>query len=94
MAKLDAELGFGNGTIGKWDRYAPSSDKLQKVANYFEVSTDYLLGRESEDTDEIMELREQLRRQPGMRILFDASKSATKEQLESVAEMIKKWSKS
>lgn len=94
LAKLDAELGFGNGTIGKWDRYAPSSDKLQKVANYFEVSTDYLLGRESEDTDEIMELREQLRRQPGMRILFDASKSATKEQLESVAEMIKKWSKS
>ena len=93
LARLDAELGFGNGTIGKWDKAAPSSDKLQAVADYFSVSVDYLLGREDEETDEIMELREQLRRQPGMRILFDASKNATKEQLLAVAEMIEKWSK-
>lgn len=91
LAKLDAELGFGNGTIGKWDKSAPSSDKLQIVAEYFNVSVDYLLGRDGEETDEVMELREQLRRQPGMRILFDASKNATKEQLEAMAEMIKKW---
>ena len=45
FAKLESELGFGNGTIGKWDKYAPSSDKLQKVADYFDVSVDYLLGR-------------------------------------------------
>lgn len=93
LARVDADLGFGNGTIGKWDKSAPSSDKLQLVADYFEVSVDYLLGREETDNDEIMELREQLRRQPGMRILFDASKNATKEQLLAVAEMIEKWSK-
>lgn len=91
LSRLDAELGFGNGTIGKWDKSAPQSDKLQAVADYFDVSVDYLLGREDEETDEVMALREQLRRQPGMRILFDASRNATKEQLEAVAEMIKKW---
>lgn len=91
LPKLEMELGFGNGTIVKWNKSSPSADKLQKVADYFDVSIDYLLGREETDNDEIMELREQLRRQPGMRILFDASKNATTEQLESMAEMIRKW---
>lgn len=91
LPKLEAELGFGNGTIVKWDKSSPSADKLQKVADYFDVSVDYLLGRDDEDNDEVMALREQLRRQPGMRTLFEASRSATTEQLEAMAEMIKKW---
>ncbi len=43
---LEAALGFGNGTIVKWDRASPNTDKLLKVADFFHVSTDYLLGRE------------------------------------------------
>lgn len=46
LSKLDSMLGFGNGTIGKWSKNVPTADKLQKVADYFEVSVDYLLGRE------------------------------------------------
>lgn len=45
LAELERKLNFGNGTITKWDRRSPSSDKLTEVANYFDVSTDYLLGR-------------------------------------------------
>lgn len=45
FAKLERELGFGNGTLRNWDKSSPSVDKLQKVANYFKVSTDFLLGR-------------------------------------------------
>lgn len=36
------ELGFGTKTIYKWDKNSPSIDKLQKVAEYFQVSLDYL----------------------------------------------------
>ena len=43
---LESELGFGNGTIVKWDKASPNSEKLTKVADYFHVSVDYLLGRE------------------------------------------------
>lgn len=43
---LEAELGFGNGTIVRWDKSSPTAEKLQKVADYFHVSVDYLLGRE------------------------------------------------
>lgn len=44
IPKLEDELGFGGGTISKWKTSSPGSDKLVKVAIYFRVSTDYLLG--------------------------------------------------
>lgn len=46
IAKLESELGFGNSSIKKWERISsPSIDKIVKVAGYFDVSVDYLLGR-------------------------------------------------
>lgn len=47
MPALEAELGFGNGTIVKWDKASPNSEKLAKVADFFHVSVDYLLGRDA-----------------------------------------------
>lgn len=34
-------------SLYKWKTSMPSADKLEVVANYFDVSTDYLLGREN-----------------------------------------------
>ena len=45
VPKLEKELGFSNGSMYNWDKNSPSIDKLQKVADYLNVSTDYLLGR-------------------------------------------------
>ena len=47
LPALEAELGFGNGTIVKWDKASPNSEKLAKVADFFHVSVDYLLGRDA-----------------------------------------------
>ena len=44
IRELEHQLGFSNGAINKWKEKAPS-DKLEKVADYFGVTTDYLLGR-------------------------------------------------
>lgn len=44
IRELEKQLNFSNGAVNKWNSKAPS-DKLEKVANYFNVSTDYLLGR-------------------------------------------------
>lgn len=41
---LEREIGLGRGTIRNWDKNSPSIDKVQKVADYFNVSVDYLLG--------------------------------------------------
>lgn len=46
ITKLEADLGFGNSSIKKWEKVSsPSIDKVVKVAGYFDVSIDFLLGR-------------------------------------------------
>lgn len=50
IARLEQTLGISNGTIGKWDKATPSAKTAQKIANYFNVSVDYLLG----DSDEMI----------------------------------------
>lgn len=45
IAALERKIGLANGAIYKWDKSSPTIDKLSKVANYFNVSTDYLLGK-------------------------------------------------
>lgn len=45
LASLERKMDFGNGTIRRWAKTSPSSDKLAKVADFFGVTTDYLLNR-------------------------------------------------
>lgn len=47
IAELERKLNFSQGSIRKWDVSTPGVDKLDQVATYFDVSVDYLLGRES-----------------------------------------------
>ena len=42
---MERNLDFSNGSLRKWDTSTPSGDKIEKVADYFNVSVDYLLGR-------------------------------------------------
>lgn len=42
---LESELGFGRGTMYKWNKSSPNTDKLSAVADYFHVSIDWLLGK-------------------------------------------------
>lgn len=46
------ELSIGNGIIGKWRKglQKPSTDAIIKIAEYFHVSTDYLLLGDEGDT--------------------------------------------
>lgn len=44
IRRLEEELGFANGSLKQWKNSNPGADKLAKVAKYFNVSVDYLLG--------------------------------------------------
>lgn len=50
LSKLEQTLGFGNGSIYKWDTNSPSANKVIKVAQYFKVTTDYLLLEDTEES--------------------------------------------
>lgn len=43
IPKIEREFGFGNGSLYNWDKNSPSIDRLQKVAEYFNVSIDYIV---------------------------------------------------
>jgi len=51
ISKLEKELKFGNGTIHKWVKSYPSIDKIKKVADFFNVSIDFIIGRSSLSTE-------------------------------------------
>ncbi|GAB3062078.1 helix-turn-helix domain-containing protein [Salinicoccus sesuvii] len=46
VAELERRIELSNGQISKWGKQKPGIDKVSKVADYFDVSIDYLLGRE------------------------------------------------
>lgn len=51
VRELGNKLNIGPTTLYKWKSQTPKSDILIKVADYFNVSTDYLLGRSDDKYD-------------------------------------------
>ncbi|MBE6929410.1 MAG: helix-turn-helix transcriptional regulator [Clostridia bacterium] len=45
MARLERELGFAAGSICKWDSKIPSVERIARVADYFGVTLDAIIGR-------------------------------------------------
>lgn len=45
ITELSKILGFSNAAILKWENNIPSAEKISMVADYFNVSVDYLLDR-------------------------------------------------
>ena len=89
LPQLEQELGLGKGTISRWRNSSPNTEKLQKIADYFNVSMDYLLGREQylthkdeKDISKILEqTKEQLLSQEGL--MFDGD-PASPEAVDSI----------
>ncbi|MGF7407650.1 helix-turn-helix domain-containing protein [Lactococcus lactis] len=47
MNQIERELGYPRNTISSYKRQNPSTKRLDELAEYFNVSVDYLLGREN-----------------------------------------------
>lgn len=96
MNKLEETLGFGKGYISKLGITTPNTTKIQAIADYFNVSVDYLLKgdeelqekrtalttRDERDIEKILEqTRQQLESQEGL--MFDGD-PASPEAIESI----------
>lgn len=50
ISKLEKDLGFSNGYIGQLRKGVFPANRLDAIADYFGVTTDYLLGKEKAPT--------------------------------------------
>lgn len=47
LQQVADELGFSSNLFYRWQKSEPKAKDVAKVADYFHVSTDYLLGRDN-----------------------------------------------
>ncbi|HEL1808124.1 TPA: helix-turn-helix domain-containing protein [Streptococcus suis] len=45
LGSVEEDLGYGRNTLYKIKNSTPNAERLAEIADYFNVSTDYLLGR-------------------------------------------------
>ena len=87
IRQLERETGLADRTIGRWDTNMPSIDRVKKVAEYFGVTVDYLLGGENSQIsnsmdDELAEYLEMVRTKPEIRMLLKTQRGASRKEVE------------
>ncbi len=91
------ELGIPTSTISGWKlgQYKPKTDKLKKIADYFEVSLDYLLGESETPTkkgiwldEETAKIAQEIFENKDLRLLFDSAVDSKPEDLKLVHDML------
>ena len=99
QAKLAEKVGLSSAAIGTYENGTrmPSRETQEKLADFFNVSLDYLMGRDSKSiyylNPETAETAQELFDNPDMRVLFDAARDARPEDLKKAAEYLSflKW---
>ena len=91
------ELGIPTSTISGWKlgQYKPKTDKLKKIADYFEVSLDYLLGESETPTkkgiwldEETAKIAQEIFENKDLRLLFSSAIDSKPEDLKLVHDML------
>lgn len=105
IADVARATGVPYSTFTDWKagRYVPKYDKLQKIADFFGVSVDYLLSENPDTADAPVQKNEQagyytnpetakkaqeLFDDPKYRVLFDAAEGSDPEDLQMAADLL------
>ena len=99
QVELAEKLGFSKSLIGLYETgdRKPSFEALEAIADFFNVDLDYLLGRDDKSVyyldPEAAEMAKEIFEDPNLRILFDASRKVSKEDLQLVVDIVKRLKK-
>ena len=103
VTRATVEMGLSRTIGSKWKRTGatPNGETLNRIAEYFDVTTDYLLSGNEADMrpqteqaaidvvdDDLREYLDELRSRPEQRLLFSVTKHATRSQIEAIVRMI------
>lgn len=96
-ADVAEATGIKKPTFTAWKKgeYTPKADKIQKIADYLNVPISYFYEDPEQyyDNEETAALAEAMAIKPGLRILFDASKDLSEDNLKMFAEIINTFKK-
>ena len=100
---VSKETGVSTATLSEWKKgtYTPKAEKLQRIADYFGVSLEYLRtgieipkesisGKKYYFDDTAAEMAQALYEDPCSRILFDASKGSKPQDMQMAADLLKR----
>ena len=99
--KVSKATGIASTTLSSWKngKSVPKLDKMQAIADYFGVSLDWLMGntdiREVNVQDgyytdpEVAKLANEIKNDPDLRILLDAKRSLSKDDMNSIINITK-----
>lgn len=95
--QVSKATGIAQSTLSDWKngKSIPKADKIQKIADFFGVSAEYLMtGNEGEEgkkyylNDETAEMAQKLFESRELRVLFDAAQDATPEDLKTTYDIL------
>lgn len=104
QAEIAEKLGISRSTIGMYETGArePDFDTLEKIADFFNVDIDYLLGRTAKTTllpesvgqyylnDETREIAQEVFENPELRSLFHVARDIAPDELRAHIDFMKK----
>ena len=99
--RLCKDIGLSQNSITNWKtgKSQPKSETMKKIADYFGVSMNYLMTGSEEEAPkyylnpETAKKAQELFENPEMRILFDAARDASPEDLQIAADILIKLKK-
>lgn len=90
--KLEKDLKYSNGYIAQLRKGVFPANRLSEIANYLSVSTEYLMTGKADEpyylNPETAAIAQEIFDNPDLRLLFDASRNATPEDLRTVRDMM------
>ena len=99
QAELAKQLGISRSAVGMYEsgEREPDFETLEAIADFFNVDMNYLLGNESRSIyyldPEAAAIAQEVYERPEMRMLFDASRKISPEDMDLVISMIDRLKK-
>lgn len=93
VSKLERDCGFSNSYITNLRAGKMPADRLQKIADYFNVSTKFLLTGEKDEeyySPEAKEIMQDIHDREDLRALFHVAKKSSPEYVAFVREFLEK----
>lgn len=91
MNQLEQDLDFGKGYISKLGKSTPNATKIKQIAEYFNVSVDYLMTGENKESEngyylniETAKAAQEIFENKELRMLFDVQRDMSPEDLRAL----------